>query len=238
VDPEIRQEDPFAAARLVRAPANASMAGLAINVALHVVAMGFACFDLLGGRPRGGVPQATTDRMLLESSLAVVLYLITGIFFLQWVSRAFRAALRLHAVPKRFTARSVIWGFVLPILNLFRPFQGLSELEAAIDPLRVPEPPPQPETTAHAGGYRQAAFAGGAPAWDGKRPPIAGWWGLWVAGAMLGALHGAAAEDWTALRVYDLVFASLQAASAAMAIVVVHRFGLMLTERARRLAAR
>jgi hypothetical protein len=243
MDAEIRLEDPVAAARRVRPSANAAMASLAANVLFYVASMGFACFDLAsiasaGDWPSATAAQAMSDRIRLESGLSVSLLLVTGLCFLQWVSRAFQAALRLRAVPKHFTARSVIWGFMIPILNWFRPYQGLSALDAAIDPLLLPDPPPQPETTAHAGGYRQAALAGGAPPRDVRRPPLLGWWALWLAGMVLGLARGTAAHDWTTLRVLDLVDSLVQAACAALAIVVVHRFGLLFAERARRLAAR
>jgi hypothetical protein len=217
-------------------------AGLAANVVLHVVAMGLACFDLayiasVGGRPSAEAAGAINEHLRTVHGLSIALYLITGICFLQWVSRAFQAARRLGAAPKRVSARSVIWGFAIPILNLFRPYQGLRALDAAIDPLLLPVPPPQPETSAHSGGYRQAALAS-APTRNVRRPPLLGWWALWVAGMVFGAFSGIATNDWTALRVFNLVDSFVRAACAALAVVVVQRFGLAFAERARRLAAR
>ena len=242
MDPEIRLEDPFVTAQRVRPSANATMTGLAANVLFYVASLGFACFDLVSipsvGGPSATAAAAMSHRIPAEDALSVVLYVVTGLCFFQWASRAFQAARRLGAAPKRFTARSVIWGFIIPILNLFRPYQGLRALDAAVDPLLVPEPPPQPETTAHAGGYRQAALAGGGSHREVRRPPLLGWWALWVGGSAIGWFRGAAAHDGTALRVFDLFQSSIQAASAALAIVVVHRFGLLFVERARRLAAR
>jgi hypothetical protein len=238
----IALEDPFVAARRVRPSANAAMAGLAGNVVFYLASVGFACFDLAFipsvGEPSAALAHAMSDRVRTEGALSLVLLLVTGLCFLQWTSRAFQAARRLGAAPKRFTARSVIWGFMIPILNWFRPYQGLSALDAALDPLLLPEPPPRPEATAHAGGYRQAALAGGAPPREVRRPPLLGWWVLWIASSVLGVFRGTASHDWTALRVFDLIDSSVQAASAAMAIVVVRRFGLLFAERARRLAAR
>jgi hypothetical protein len=218
------------------------MAGLAANVLFYVASTGIACFDLASlprvGWPSAAAADAMNFRMRAEGAISLALLIVTGLCFLQWTSRAFQAARRLGAAPKRFTARSVVWGFMIPILNWFRPYQGLSELDSALDPRLLPEPPPRPETTEYAGGYRQAALASGGPPQDVRRPPLLAWWVLWLAISALSWLRGAVGHDWTALRVFDLIESLAQAACAALAIVVVHRFGQMFTERARRLAAR
>jgi len=216
------------------------MAMLAAVALLHVVILAVASARLVevpGGSPMAAA-RAMSATMASLSTVASVLVMVTGIGFFVWISRAFRAATDLDARPAGYTASSVIVGFLIPILNLFRPYQGLRALDTAIDPLLLPEPPPLPEVASHAGGYREAALAGRVAAFDARPPPLLGWWVLWLGHSAIGFLTFAVSKSWTAVWTIEILSAAVQVVSAVLAIVVVHRFDQRLMERARRLASR
>jgi hypothetical protein len=219
------------------------MAALAADAVLYAFTLATALVDLAhvsaaGGRPTAEAAGAMNERMNALSGLSMLLLLVGGLLFFLWVASAFDAAVLLGARPVRFKASSVIVGFMVPFLNLFRPFQGLRALDDAIEPAVLPEPRPVPETGEHGGGYREAALAGAAAAADTRRPPLLAWWALWIGGSVLSLARLGESDDWMSARTLDAIVAASEALCAALAIVVVHRIGSRLQERARRLAAK
>lgn len=87
------------------------------------------------------------------------------VLFCLWIPRANRNARALGAGGMRFTPRwCVIW-YVIPILNLFRPYQAMKEIW-------------------------QASVPGDATAWrERTAPPILPlWWALWLISGFAGQL--------------------------------------------------
>jgi hypothetical protein len=223
-------EDPLEAARRVRVPAWIAMAALAANALLCAYRFLVSVAD--------GLPGATFRGMSTLDGLTSLFLALGGLSFFVWVSIVFDAARALDAHPPRFNAASVTLGFLVPFLNLVRPYQALRALDEAIEPKALAEPGPRPESTEHAGGYRQAAVASAGPV-DTRRPPLVAWWSLWVGGSVLSLLRFGATAGWTGIGrppTPDALIAGCYALSAMLAIIVVHRFGSRLEERARRLA--
>jgi hypothetical protein len=218
-------EAPSAAASRLKAPATFVTTTLAVSGLASLFDLAFTLVQLV--RPSGS--EAAQDAANAFSAVTAVVNCVCGISFLVWVSRVFQVARALRVPPGRYTATSVNVGFLIPILNLIRPYRGLRELDEAIDPTTLPEPRPRPETGEHTGGYREPALAGGVGGPDLRRPPLLGWWALWIGRAFFAVLASYASSQ------ASVVAALTDALCAALAIVVIHRFSVRLGERARRL---
>jgi len=93
------------------------------------------------------------------------------VLFCLWIPRANRNARALGATGMRFTPRwCVIW-YLIPIMNLFRPYQAMKDIWLASDP------------------------AGGTPRWQQRRvsPILPLWWTLWL----VSSFASNAAYGWT-----------------------------------------
>jgi hypothetical protein len=98
--------------------------------------------------------------------------LVTVVSFLTWVWSAFERASRLGARPPR-SAASVMLSFFVPVLCFFWPHLGLRQFDDAIEPERLPEPPPRPARDTGPHGYRDAAREKGPERIRAPKPPLA-----------------------------------------------------------------
>ena len=57
----------------------------------------------------------------------ITAYLATIVFFLRWLKRAYGNLIRNHQSMK-YSENGAIWGFFIPLLNLFRPYQAGKEI--------------------------------------------------------------------------------------------------------------
>ena len=90
-------------------------------------------------------------------------YLAGVIFFLMWFHRVRANLPALGATDARWSPGWAVGSWFIPVMNLFRPYQIMSEVWRASDPLETP------------------------PAWR-ERPvsPLLGWWwALWLAGGVI-----------------------------------------------------
>jgi hypothetical protein len=166
----------------------------------------------------------------IRPPVTAVLALVTIASFLTWVWSAFERASRLGARPPR-SAVSVMLSFFVPILNFFWPYLGLRQFDDAIEPERLPEPPPRPASDAGPHGYREAAREKGRERIRAPRPPLAWWWGIWVF-LLLGWIYWGFDESPPTVIGLEL----LTDVDAILAAVVILRIEARLMERARRLA--
>lgn len=171
----------------------------------------------------------------LVSVASFVLLLVSGVLFFVWISRAFRCAKALRVPPMRYSATSAIAGFFVPFLNFVRPYQALRDLDAAMEPRALPEPPPRPAPIDEAHGYREAATAQ-RPTYDVRKPPLLAWWVAWLGQMAFGVAASAASDSWSAAAKTYTMYCLAEAVAAALAIAVVRQMDARLHERAARLA--
>jgi hypothetical protein len=102
----------------------------------------------------------------IMSVAGLVALLVTAVIFIRWLLQARRNVVALGARGLVHSREWATWGWFIPIINLFRPYQVVAEIWRASDP--VAERPPVPK--------------GGVPA----MLPV--WWGCWVANTLMSQL--------------------------------------------------
>ena len=65
---------------------------------------------------------------LLVELLGGVVYVSTAIVFIAWFRRAYRNVPSLSGQPLEWNSAWTIWGWIVPILNFYRPFQLMKEI--------------------------------------------------------------------------------------------------------------
>jgi hypothetical protein len=122
------------------------------------------------GRGDALAAAAATDndsRQQLLGILQIGVYILTVVFFLRWLSRAYRNLPALSSQEPSFTSGWVIGAWFVPFLNLFRPFQIVRETWWVSSFPREAD-----EATGH--------FTPSAPAL------IKWWWGVYLFAGFLG----------------------------------------------------
>lgn len=121
----------------------------------------FAQLALLGSSNLTEASGAANDaRQQVIGIIYLLVYLTTAIFFLTWINRANKNC-RGFTSGMEFTSGWSIGWFFVPIANLFKPFQAMSEIwRVSHDPVN----------------------------WKTMSPPalMRWWWGLWLAAGFLG----------------------------------------------------
>ncbi len=153
------------------------------------------------------VVEAHDDRYFVTAMMELGSMVTTGILFLTWMRRAYN---NLPAFGMRDPAYSpgwAVWGFLIPFLNIIRPYQVMKELWRASDPDVRPGP-----------GWVTARVS----------PLVGWWWGMYLTMnfvASLGvriALKGSAdVSDLRALTQIDVAASALTIPAAVLAAGVV-----------------
>jgi hypothetical protein len=170
-------------------------------------------------RDMAGAMYAIASYVNCMEGLATI---VCCVLFLRWVNAAFRAALEVDARPVRFSAIHATLCFFIPLLNLIRPYQALRALNVAVDPARLPDPPPRAQSGEHPLGYREPAAAP-AVASTVPPPPLLAWWVLWLAPVVPTVLGFAVMDSWIAARSFASMHQAINAVDALLAALVVRR---------------
>ncbi len=116
--------------------------------------------------------------------LGLPLVLATSIVFLRWLHLVVRMTKVLGVPTLRWTPSESVWGFVIPVLSFVRPYYVVRDVNDALAPELVPEPPVKVRPNER-GGYRELEIL--APPPSRKLPDafIGGWWAaLWAGNLM------------------------------------------------------
>ena len=119
--------------------------------------------DLLAGKYTEAEGDANDDRQQRIGLLNLAVVLITAIAFLKWIYRANLNSRGFGARGMAFTPGWAIGCYFVPILNLFKPYQGMKEIwMVSVDP----------------------------ESWEAQPPsPLLGcWWALWLGAGFLGQI--------------------------------------------------
>jgi hypothetical protein len=165
--------------------------------------------------------------------------LVGGIAFLRWTGRVF--AVGGGVAPSRrlvpYPGRTVVMAFLIPLVNVYRPFRAFSILNEEVDPADLPKPPAVANPGDATGGYRETAALAVTPASSTPSAPVGAWWALWLGRLPLAWLGtGVGPADHAVLAVLlPILEPAWDAGTAVLAMSVVGRITARIRERARRL---
>lgn len=178
------------------------------------------------------MPQlAQADRLVTLGAFAIgALYLVTAVAFLLWVHSLVALARSLGGEALRWTPAQAVLGFLIPLLNWFRPYQVLRDVHETLALALAPEPSPFP----HAGGAARAA-----PATTAFRVLLGAWWGAFLLSNVVASAASAARDsqrvEGILAQYHTAALASVIAiVAAALALRVIAGLSARLRERARR----
>lgn len=130
--------EPFVSGRR-RAQAVTILFLIGIVIDLAIVASLFSQHDLIaragaGERVTQAEALANDSRLETLGQLQVISLLATAVFFILWLDRARRNLPALGARDLKYGPGWVLFGFVVPLVNLVRPYQVVKEVWKASDP--------------------------------------------------------------------------------------------------------
>lgn len=201
--------------RSARGPARVAVWLLAVAIVANVavLVLDVISVGLLSGAlddPRGAIDQIEQRDSL--ATLAVIVYWATlvpaGIAFMVWMTRAYGNVQALAPDVRRHWVGWAWLGWIIPILNFFRPKQIVNDLWRASSPYFSP------------------------PGW------VLGWWALWIfAGVVERVLNRLPAESLEQIRWFDGADAVVRVvviAAGVLAIRLVRRITELQEEHASR----
>jgi hypothetical protein len=98
--------------------------------------------DLAGGADiPDTVIEASDARQQLFAYAQIGLGIASAVVFLMWTSAHTKRLIALGVTNMRYAPKWSVWGFIIPIINLFRPYQVMSELWKASDVVPMPDDP-------------------------------------------------------------------------------------------------
>jgi len=87
------------------------------------------------------VVEASDARQQLIGFVQLGLGLVSAVVFLMWTSAITKRLTQLGVMNMRYAPRWSVWGFIIPVVNLFRPYQVMSELWKASEVVPGPDDP-------------------------------------------------------------------------------------------------
>jgi len=159
--------------------------------------------------PPAGITEGQILTLLIRFLLIGVV-LLTAVFFLMWIHRAHKNLTALGAAELKYSPGWAVGSFFIPVLNLFRPYQVVTEIWKA--------------------SASRARRRGGIN-WTNEQTPVFLnlWWALWLISGFLDSLStflvfgtGQGQQQLIASR-YRLVYDVVSISCAALAITVVLR---------------
>ena len=177
-------------------------------VTIVAIIFTFAEIDLLSRIERGeNVPMSeavsSDDRMWAISMTYIGTLVVAGIVFISWMHRAYKNLEPLRGLLQDHSPWWVVFGWIIPIISLFRPYQLMKEI------------------------YRDSSP--GLPDRGESTPLLPIWWALWLLGGWIGnvagnlVFQGETARDFITADRFYIVTDALALAALVFAVVLVHR---------------
>ena len=146
---------------------------------------------------------------LSNTTLSNFLALVYWVVLLFFVARVARAASDLGAQGLRYTPKRAVWGYIIPVVNFYRPYQAMREAWQVSDPRSTES------NWSSLGGYGWVRL----------------WWGLYLSAIVVGLLFGISSGldldlQGTALGLrvslqYDAVIESIAGVNALVMLTMV-----------------
>jgi hypothetical protein len=136
------------------------MLGLWILISLVTIVSTYMDIELFGGIDKWTVYTEANGDSLVISLIMLTTYLLTSALFLFWFYRVHKNLPALGVKYLEYTSGWAVSGFIVPLLNLIRPYEVMEEVWNASNPAIMEE-----------GGWRTKNTAG----------MVNWWWGLYLA---------------------------------------------------------
>lgn len=94
-----------------------------------------------GANVEDAVVEESATRQQLFAFAQLGLGLVSAIVFLMWTSMLTKRLIELGVTDMKYAPKWSVWGFIIPIINLIRPYQVVSELWKASDIAPGPDDP-------------------------------------------------------------------------------------------------
>ncbi len=94
-----------------------------------------------GANVADAIVEASDARQQLIGFVQLGLGLVSAVVFLRWTSAVTKRLTLLGVTSMRYAPKWSVWGFIIPIVNLFRPYQVMSELWKASEVVPGPDDP-------------------------------------------------------------------------------------------------
>jgi len=170
-------------------------------------------------------------------------FLVTAILFLRWVHGLVKLTRQLGVDRLPWTPSQAVWGFIIPVISLIRPFQVLRDVQQGLDPNEITPPPPRIDRDVQTD-YRSVALA--IPPSASRLPSsfLGIWWASFMFGSVVSRITNAFSKiDESSNRIESVVtsyhasmFSSaILVVAAGFAILVVRSLTARLEERFRRI---
>ncbi|MFO0630324.1 MAG: DUF4328 domain-containing protein [Polyangiales bacterium] len=230
--------------RRVQARGNVAIAALGVTVLTRVVQIGIQRWQsglisaVQAGTPPSQEALELSDRAVqLGAMTQLAVLLVTGIVFLRWLHGATRCTRGLGGDTLRWTPKEAVTGFIIPFLNITRPFQIVRDLHDHLAPELLPAPQAQVVSSEHAG-YRSVELREPPPAVRLPHASIGAWWGTFWLGNVFGNIAarqtGNTLDALQSMHTLNTISDSIDVVSASLAIVMVRGVTARLAERLRR----
>jgi len=197
----------------------------------------------LGDAVRRGEPPPQeslerSDQLIQLAGVAQLALLVaTGTLFLMWLHRTLKVTRALGGDTLRWTPKDAVWGFIIPFINITRPFQVMRDVHDHLAPEVLPEPPVQVQSS-ELSGYRGVEVKAPPPPVQLPHASIGAWWGFFWVGNVFGNIAarqtGTTIDAVLARNALNAVSDAIDIVSAVLAIVVVRGVTARLVERYRR----
>jgi Co/Zn/Cd efflux system component len=122
------------------------MLGLGATLALAALWSSWQQLQLVEDLARGAnvadaAIEANDGRQQLFAYAELGLGIASAVVFLMWTSAHTKRLIALGVTNMQYAPKWSVWGFIIPILNLFRPYQVMSELWRASEVVPGPDDP-------------------------------------------------------------------------------------------------
>lgn len=179
-----------------------------------------------------------SDTLMSTSALATLaLLIVTGVLFLRWLHKSVALTRALGGDTLRWTPREAVTGFIIPFINIARPYQIVRDLHDHLAPDVVPEPAAQAVADASTN-YREVRLEAPPPPVKLPHAAIGAWWGFfWVGNVFANIAARTTGEDistFIARNTLNTISDSFDIVSATLAVVMVRGVTARLAERYRR----
>jgi len=209
---------------------------LGAGIALDLVAMvlGFTEAALLSRMTLGETVTeaevtANDERQRLMGILQLLSYVLTAVFFLVWIHRAYRSLPSLGVRRRQYSTGWAVGGFFVPFLNLVRPYEIVKEIWKGSNPDSAVPDDPSANLPFTVGQYTS------------KSPLIGVWWGFWILSNIVSnaifrfSSRANTAEELLTWSWVSLASYLLWIVAGVLAILVVKAIDAMQEEKHRRL---